>query len=86
MNRYFEDTRYYAKKTGETALRGIREELAPLTARIERLTGDDEDEDAEQTRVMAVRAKADGAVTKARREVRRAVATGREKLTAYRTA
>jgi hypothetical protein len=84
MNRYFEDARYYAKRAGETTVRGVREELAPVTERIERLTG--EDEDPEPTRGEAVRVKAEKAVMRARAEARRAVAEGREKLAAVRSA
>ena len=84
MNRYFEDARYYAKRAGETTVRGVREELAPVTERFERLTG--EDEDAEPTRLEAVRTRADRAVARARAEARRAVDEGREKLAAVRSA
>ena len=39
MNRHFADARYYLKRAGETASKGVREELAPLEARVRELTG-----------------------------------------------
>jgi hypothetical protein len=43
MNKYFEDTRYYLKRAGETAKKGISEELDPLQDRVAELTGGEEE-------------------------------------------
>jgi vacuolar-type H+-ATPase subunit H len=34
MNRHFEDTQYYLKRAGETAKKGIAEELEPIEERV----------------------------------------------------
>jgi len=43
MNKHFEDTRYYLKRAGETAKKGISEELKPVRERAEELTGEKEE-------------------------------------------
>ena len=34
MNKHFEDTQYYLKRAGETAKKGIAEELEPVEERV----------------------------------------------------
>jgi len=38
MNKQFEDTKYYVKRAGETAKKGISEELEPIQERVDRST------------------------------------------------
>ena len=54
MNKHFEDARYYLKRAGETAGKGLKEELEPVEARFRELTG--KEEEPEPNRLEAVKA------------------------------
>jgi hypothetical protein len=45
MNKHFEDARYYLKRAGETATKGVRTELEPLEERVRELTGQETEPD-----------------------------------------
>ena len=83
MNKHFEDTRYYVKRAGETMVRGVREELAPLVRRYEKLTGDDEEPAG---RLAELEAELWTVRERAETEAREMIGEARAKLAAYRTA
>jgi len=78
MNKHFEDTRYYLKRAGETAKRGVSEELEPVRERFEDLTGGEEE--PEPTRVEKVRADLKDLQAKAEGEAKESIAEARGKL------
>ncbi|MEF8813674.1 MAG: hypothetical protein V5A55_07635 [Halovenus sp.] len=84
MNKHFEDTRYYLKRAGETAKRGIQEELEPLQERVQELTGEDEEE-PESGRIETLRADLKAVGERAEGEAKEAIEQAREKLGDYRT-
>jgi len=83
MNRHFEDTRYYLKRAGETAKRGIREELDPLQERVQELTGDEEE--PEPGRIEKLREDLQQLGERAEGEAKEAIGNARGKLDDYRT-
>jgi len=83
MNRHFEDTRYYLKRAGETAKRGIQEELDPLQERVQELTGDEEE--PEPGRIGKLREDLQQLGERAEGEAKEAIENAREKLDDYRT-
>ena len=82
MNKHFEDTQYYLKRAGETAKRGVVEELEPVEERFKQLTGGDEE--PEPGRLDEVREDLQEIQTKAEGEAKKAIADAREKLETYR--
>ena len=82
MNRYFEDTRYYLKRAGETATKGVKAELEPIEERFRELTG--EEDAPEQGRLDEIKADLKELQAKAEGEAATAIANAREKLEAYR--
>ena len=46
MNNHFEDARYSLKRAGETAKKGVSEELAALEDRVQNLMGGKEEPEA----------------------------------------
>lgn len=82
MNKHFEDARYYLKRAGETATKGVREELEPVEDRFRELTG--KEEDPEPSRLDAVKADLKELQGKAEGEAEQAIADAREKIGAYR--
>ena len=82
MNRHFEDARYYLKRTGETAKKGVEEELEPVSERFRELTG--REAEPEPDRLDEVRAELREIRGKAEGEAREAIADAREKMAAYR--
>ncbi|MFB6301165.1 MAG: hypothetical protein ABEH65_12990 [Halobacteriales archaeon] len=83
MNKHFEDTRYYLKRAGEEAKRGVKEELEPIEERVRDLT-DKEDEDSDIGRFDNVREDLKELEKKAEGEAREAIEEARERLKAYR--
>ncbi len=84
MNKHFEDARYYLKRAGETAKRGVAEELAPVEERLRELTGREAEPepgrlDGIKTDLLEIRKRAEG-------EARVAIDDARERVEAYRTA
>lgn len=82
MNRHFEDTRYYVKRAGETAKKGVSEELEPLKQRVEQLIG--EEEEPEPGRLEEVRAELKELQGRAKGETKEAIREARERLPTVR--
>ena len=82
MNKHFTDARYYLKRAGETASKGVREELAPLEARVRELTG--AEDEPEPSRLEAVKADLKALQERAEGEAEAAIGDAREKLDEYR--
>lgn len=82
MNKHFEDTRYYIKRAGETAKRGIAEELEPIEERFKKLTG--REEEPEPRRLDEIRADLKEIQGRAEGEAREAIGNARERLEAVR--
>ncbi|QLH79716.1 hypothetical protein HZS55_21545 [Halosimplex rubrum] len=79
MNRHFQDTLYYLKRAGETARKGVSEELAPVEKRVRGLTG--REREPEPGRVEAVRERVAGEANAAVGDVREAVGRRRSRDT-----
>jgi predicted nucleic acid-binding Zn-ribbon protein len=75
MNKHFQDTRYYLKRAGETATKGIGEEVEPVRNRLESITGGAEPEPSRLERLRAdlasVRERVAAEANAARRSVRK---------------
>ena len=82
MNKHFEDARYYLKRAGETASKGLKEELEPVEARFRELTG--AEEEPEPSRLDAVKADLKVLQERAEGEAETAIGKAREKIGAYR--
>jgi len=82
MNKHFEDTQYYLKRAGETAKRGVVEELEPIEERFQRLTGGEDE--PEPGRIDEVREDLKEVQQKAEGEAKQAIADAREKIARYR--
>ena len=82
MNKHFEDARYYLKRAGETAKKGVEEELQPVRERFQELTG--EDDEPELSRLEQVRGDLKDVQASAEGEAKEAIGEARERITAYR--
>ncbi|PSQ38445.1 hypothetical protein BRD08_01015 [Halobacteriales archaeon SW_10_66_29] len=82
MNKHFEDTRYYLKRAGETAKKGISEELEPVRERVDDLTG--EGEEPEPGRVEQLREDLSDIQQRAEGEAKEAIGEARERLASVR--
>lgn len=82
MNKHFEDTRYYLKRAGETAKRGLAEELEPVRDRFDDLVGGDEEPDP--GRLEELRTDLSDLHEKAEGEAKEAIDDARERLDRYR--
>jgi hypothetical protein len=82
MNRHFEDARYYLKRAGETAKKGVATELEPVEERFRELTG--REEEPEPSRLDSVKADLKEIQGRAEGEARAAIADARERIEAYR--
>ncbi len=82
MNRYFEDTQYYLKRAGETAAKGVKEELEPIEDRFRELTG--RDDEPESSRLDKIREDLETLEDRAEGEARDAIETARNQLKVYR--
>jgi hypothetical protein len=78
MNRHFEDARYYLKRAGETARKGVEEELEPVQERVRELTGGEED--PEPGRLEEIRSDLEDIQNRAEGEAKEAIGEAREKL------
>jgi len=78
MNKHFEDTRYYLKRAGETAKKGIEEELEPVEERVRELAGKDEEPDP--GRLEEIREDLKDIQNRAEGEAKEAIGDAREKL------
>jgi len=82
MNRHFEDARYYLKRAGETATKGVKTELEPVRERFDELTG--REEEPNPGRLEGIKADLREVQAKAEGEAREAIGDAREKLDEYR--
>ncbi|MFB6308475.1 MAG: hypothetical protein ABEH35_04015 [Haloarculaceae archaeon] len=82
MNKHFEDARYYLKRAGETAKKGVEEELEPIEQRFREMTGNDEE--PEPGRLDEVKADLKELQSKAEGEARDAIEDAHEKIETYR--
>lgn len=83
MNKHFEDTIYYLKRAGETAKRGLSEELEPIQERVQELTNNG-DEEPEPGRVEKIREDLKELGERTEGEAKEAIENAREKLEEYR--
>ena len=82
MNRHFEDARYYLKRAGKTATKGVKTELEPVRERFDELTGREEEPDP--SRLDEIKADLREVQSKAEGEAREAIGDARKKLEEYR--
>jgi hypothetical protein len=82
MNKHFEDTRYYLKRAGKTAKKGVSEELEPIESRVKKLTG--KEAQPEPSRLEEVRGDLKELQERAEGEAKEAIANAREKLETVR--
>ncbi len=82
MNKHFEDARYYLKRAGETAKKGIAEELEPVEERVRELTGNEEE--PEPGRLEEIRSDLEEIQERAEGEAKEAIGDAREKLRGLR--
>ncbi len=78
MNKHFTDTRYYLKRAGETAKKGISEEIEPIQERVTELTGEEKEPDA--SRLEEVKADLKELQGRAEGEAEKAIGQARERL------
>ncbi len=78
MNKHFEDTRYYLKRAGETAKKGITEELEPVEERVRELAG--KEAEPEPGRLEEIREDLQDIQGRAEGEAKEAIGDAREKL------
>ena len=82
MNKHFEDTRYYLKRAGETAKKGISEELGPVRERVDDLIGEEEPEPG---RVEQLREDLSDIQQRAEGEAKEAIGESRERIESIRS-
>jgi len=82
MNKHFKDTQYYIKRAGETAKKGIAEELEPISERVSELRGGEEE--AEPGRIEKLREDLGEVQERAEGEAKEAIGEARGKLKSYR--
>lgn len=82
MNKHFEDAQYYLKRAGETAKKGVVEELEPIERRFSDLTGGEEEPEA--GRLEEVRSDLKEVSEKAEGEAKKAIEDARERIDEYR--
>jgi hypothetical protein len=78
MNKHFTDARYYLRRAGEHLAAGLREELAPVEAKLRALTG--REPDPEPSRVESIREDLVDLERRAEGEARAAIADARERI------
>jgi predicted nucleic acid-binding Zn-ribbon protein len=84
MNKHFEDTLYYLGRAGEHAKEGVMEELDPLEERVRELTGSDEEEEPEPSRLQKLQDDLQELEARAEGEAKTAIADARERIRRYR--
>jgi len=82
MNKHFEDARYYLKRAGETASKGIKEELEPVEERFRDLTG--REAEPAPSRLESVKTDLKALQERAGGEAEEAIAQARAKIGDYR--
>jgi hypothetical protein len=84
MSKHFEDARYYLGRAAEHAKAGVKEELAPVEARVKELVGREDEEEPEPSRLDKLQADLKQLEERAEGEAREAVASARKRVTEYR--
>lgn len=84
MNRHFQDARYYLKRAGETAKKGLATELSPVVTRVRKLTG--REVEPEASRRDEIKAELRSVKGKAESEAKSAVDDARQRVESYRKA
>lgn len=82
MNKHFEDAQYYLKRAGETAAKGITQEVSGIRERFQVLVGGDEE--PESGRLDEFRADLDELIEKAEGQTRERLEDARERIDEYR--
>ncbi|WP_323190553.1 hypothetical protein [Halostella sp. PRR32] len=82
MNKHFEDARYYIKRAGEHAKKGVTEELEPVEARFRELTGSEQE--PEPSRLDNVREELEAIEDRAEGEAKDALAKARRRIRGQR--
>ncbi|QGN06812.1 hypothetical protein Hrd1104_05560 [Halorhabdus sp. CBA1104] len=82
MNKHFEDAQYYLKRAGETAKKGVEEELDEVRERFDEMIGGESE--PEPSRVQAVRNDLETLQATAEGEAKEAITEARETIAAYR--
>jgi len=82
MNKHFEDAQYYLKRAGETAAKGISQEVGNIRDRFQTLVGGDEEPEA--GRLDEFRADLDDLIEKAEGQTRERLEEARERIDEYR--
>ena len=83
MNKHFEDTRYYLKRAGQEAKRGISEEVEPLKERFDSITGGEEE--PEPSRLEKFQQDLEELQGRAEGEAKQALGDARERIGRYRS-
>jgi len=78
MNKHFEDATYYLRRAGETAKKGVAEELEPVRDRFEELTGGEEE--PEPNGLEGIKADLKALHERAEGEAKAAIEDAREQL------
>jgi len=78
MNRHFQDTRYYLKRTVETAAKGLKTELEPAERRLRAVVGSEKE--PEPNRIETVKGELKGLQRKAGDEAEIVVEDARGKI------
>jgi hypothetical protein len=84
MSKHFEDARYYLGRAAEHAKAGVKEELAPVEARVKELVGREDEAEPEPSRLDKLQADLKQLEERAEGEAREAVASARKRVTEYR--
>jgi hypothetical protein len=82
MNKHFEDAQYYLKRAGETAKKGVAEEVQPLQDRITKLAG--KEPEPKPGRVEALRDEIEELRGRAEGDAKSALDDAKEKIDVYR--
>jgi len=82
MNKHFEDAQYYLKRAGETAAKGIGQEVGNIRERFQALVGGDEEPEA--GRLEEFRADLDDLIERAEGQTRERLEQARERIDDYR--
>jgi len=82
MNKHFEDAAYYLKRAGETAKKGVSEELEPIEERLREVTG--QEKEPEPGRLDGIKADLKDAQGRAEGEAKEAIGNARGAIRDYR--
>ncbi|WP_248896331.1 DUF7553 family protein [Haloplanus halobius] len=84
MNKHFEDARYYLSRATEHAKEGVLEELDPLEERFRELTGNEDEEEPEPSRLQKLQDDLAELEERAEGEAKTAIQDARERIRRYR--